>query len=70
MADFARADMARPRRSFSRGFGNLALQAALLVIVVGLAVAAAHNAAQNLAPISPTVLASGTTPPASTSARR
>ena len=49
MADIARADMARPRRRFSRGFGNLALQAALIVIVVGLAVAAAHNAAQNLA---------------------
>src|SRR3984957_12667212 len=49
MADIARADMARPRRRFSQGFGNVALQAALLVIVVGLAVAAAHNAAQNLA---------------------
>jgi general L-amino acid transport system permease protein len=49
MADIARADMARPRRRFSQGFGNLALQAALLVIVVGLAVAAAHNAAQNMA---------------------
>jgi general L-amino acid transport system permease protein len=49
MADVARADMARPRLRFSRGFGNLALQAALIVIVVGLAVAAAHNAAQNLA---------------------
>jgi general L-amino acid transport system permease protein len=42
--------MARPSQRFSsRGFANLALQAALLVIVVGLAVAAAHNAAQNLA---------------------
>ena len=49
MADVARADMARPRRRFSQGVGNLALQAALLVIVVGLAVAAAHNAAQNMA---------------------
>jgi general L-amino acid transport system permease protein len=49
MADIARADVARPRRRFSRGFGNLALQAALIVVVVGLAVAAAHNAAQNLA---------------------
>jgi general L-amino acid transport system permease protein len=49
MADIARADMARSRRRFSQGFGNLALQAALLVIVVGLAVAAAHNAAQNMA---------------------
>src|ERR1700686_3094366 len=49
MADIARADSARPRLRFSRGFGNLALQAALIVIVVGLAVAAAHNAAQNLA---------------------
>jgi general L-amino acid transport system permease protein len=49
MADIARADMARPRRRFSRGFANVALQAALLVVVVGLAVAAAHNAAQNLA---------------------
>src|ERR1700726_1152828 len=49
MADIARADMARPRVRFSPGVGNLALQAALLVIVVGLAVAAAHNAAQNMA---------------------
>src|SRR3984885_14380991 len=49
MADVARADVARPRLRSSRGFGNLALQAALLIIVVGLAVAAAHNAAQNLA---------------------
>ena len=49
MADIARADMARPSQRFSRSFANLALQAALLVIVVGLAVAAAHNAAQNLA---------------------
>src|SRR5580698_5211356 len=49
MADIARADMARPSPRFSRGFANLALQAALLVVVVGLAVAAAHNAAQNLA---------------------
>src|SRR5271169_2424564 len=49
MADIARADIARLRLRFSRGFGNLALQAALIVIVVGLAVAAAHNAAQNLA---------------------
>src|ERR1700720_3362017 len=49
MADIARADMARPRVRFSQGVGNLALQAALLVIVVGLAVAAAHNAAQNMA---------------------
>ena len=49
MADIARADSARPRFDFSRGFANLALQAALLAIVVGLAVAAAHNAAQNLA---------------------
>src|ERR1700676_244302 len=49
MADIARADSARPRLRSSRGFGNLALQAALLVIVVGLAVAAAHNAAQNMA---------------------
>jgi general L-amino acid transport system permease protein len=49
MADVARADIARPRLRFSRGFGSLALQAALIVIVVGLAVAAAHNAAQNLA---------------------
>ena len=49
MADIARADIARPRLRFSRGFGNLALQAALIVVVVGLAVAAAHNAAQNLA---------------------
>jgi general L-amino acid transport system permease protein len=43
------ADIARPRLRFSRGFANLALQAALLVIVVGIAFAAAHNAAQNLA---------------------
>jgi general L-amino acid transport system permease protein len=43
------ADIARPRLRFSRGFGSLALQAALIVIVVGIAVAAAHNAAQNLA---------------------
>ena len=49
MADIARAEMARPRRRFSQGAGNLALQAALLVIVVGLAVAAAHNAGQNMA---------------------
>ena len=49
MADIARADMARPHERFSRGFGNLALQAALLVIVVGIAIAATHNAAQNLA---------------------
>ena len=49
MADIARADVARPRRRFSRGFANLALQAALIVVVVGLAVAAGHNAAQNLA---------------------
>jgi general L-amino acid transport system permease protein len=49
MADIARADMARPRVRFSQGVGNLALQAALLVIVVGLAIAAAHNAGQNLA---------------------
>jgi general L-amino acid transport system permease protein len=49
MVDIARADMARPHVRFSRGVGNLALQAALLVIVVGLAVAAAHNAAQNMA---------------------
>src|SRR6202051_556346 len=49
MADVARAAIARPRLHFSRGFGSLMLQAALLVIVVGLAVAAAHNAAQNLA---------------------
>src|ERR1700757_1685211 len=49
MADIARADMARPPRRFSQGFGNAALQAAMLVIVVGLAVAAAHNAAQNMA---------------------
>jgi len=49
MADIARAEMAPPRPRFSRGFGNLALQAALLVVVVGLAVAAGHNAAQNLA---------------------
>src|SRR5580693_10324075 len=49
MADIARADMARPRRRFSQGFGNVALQAVLLVIVVGLAIAAAHNAGQNLA---------------------
>src|SRR6201993_4785423 len=49
MADIARADMARPPRRFSQGFGNAALQAALLVVVVGLAAAAAHNAAQNLA---------------------
>jgi general L-amino acid transport system permease protein len=49
MADVARADIARPRLRFSRGFGSLALQAALIVIVVGLAAAAAHNAAQNLA---------------------
>jgi general L-amino acid transport system permease protein len=41
--------MARPSQRFSRSFANLALQAALLVIVIGLAVAAAHNAAQNLA---------------------
>ena len=49
MADVARADIARPRLRFSRGFGNVALQAALIVVVVGLAVAAAHNAAQNMA---------------------
>jgi general L-amino acid transport system permease protein len=49
MADIARADVARPRRHLSRGFASLALQAALIVIVVGLAVAAAHNAAQNMA---------------------
>src|SRR5450631_2366994 len=49
MVDIARADIVRPRRRFSQGVGNLALQAALLVIVVGLAIAAAHNAAQNMA---------------------
>src|ERR1700679_3247218 len=49
MADIARADFARPRPRFPRGFGNVALQAALLFIIIGLAVAAAHNAAQNLA---------------------
>jgi general L-amino acid transport system permease protein len=49
MADVARAESARLRPRSSRGFANLALQAALLVIVVGLAVAAAHNAGQNLA---------------------
>jgi general L-amino acid transport system permease protein len=49
MADIARADFARRRPRFSRGFANVALQAALLVIVIGLAVAAAHNAAHNLA---------------------
>src|SRR5580698_1001454 len=49
MADAARADITRPRLRFSRGFGSLALQAALIVIVVGLAAAAAHNAAENLA---------------------
>src|ERR1700675_1743685 len=49
MADIARADVARPRLRFSRGFGNWALQAALIVVVAGLAAPAAHNAAQNLA---------------------
>jgi general L-amino acid transport system permease protein len=49
MADIARADMARPNVRLSRGFGNLALQAALIVVVVGIAIAAAHNAAQNMA---------------------
>jgi general L-amino acid transport system permease protein len=49
MADVARADVARPRLRFSRGLANVALQAALIVIVVGIAFAAAHNAAQNLA---------------------
>jgi general L-amino acid transport system permease protein len=49
MADVARADVARSRLRFSRGVGNVALQAALIVVVVGLAAAAAHNAAQNLA---------------------
>ena len=49
MADIARADMARPNVRFSRGFGNLALQAALIVVVVGIAIAATHNAAQNMA---------------------
>src|SRR6202049_3666966 len=49
MVCVARADIARPRLRFSRGFANVALQAALIVVVVGLAVAAAHNAAQNLA---------------------
>jgi general L-amino acid transport system permease protein len=49
MADVARTGVARPRLQFSRGFGNVALQAALIVVVVGLAAAAAHNAAQNLA---------------------
>src|SRR5580700_2969314 len=49
MADVARADSARPRLRFSRGFSSVALQAALIVVVVGLAVAAIHNAAQNLA---------------------
>jgi general L-amino acid transport system permease protein len=49
MADIARADMARPNARLSRGFGNLALQAALIVVVVGIAIAAAHNAAQNMA---------------------
>jgi general L-amino acid transport system permease protein len=43
------ADIARPAPHFSRRLGNLMLQAALLLVVVGLAVAAAHNAAQNLA---------------------
>jgi general L-amino acid transport system permease protein len=43
------ADIARPSPHFSRSLGHLALQAALLVVVVGLAAAAAHNAAQNLA---------------------
>jgi general L-amino acid transport system permease protein len=44
MADIAQT---APRRG--RGIGNLALQAALIVIVLGLAVAAAHNAAVNMA---------------------
>src|SRR5579864_2674523 len=43
------ADIARPSPHFSRSLGYLALQAALLVVVVGLAATAAHNAAQNLA---------------------
>jgi general L-amino acid transport system permease protein len=44
MADRARLS---PRRGWD--IGNLALQAALIVIVVGLGAAAVHNAAQNLA---------------------
>jgi general L-amino acid transport system permease protein len=44
MADRARLS---PRRGSN--IGNLALQAALIVIVVGLGAAAVHNAAQNLA---------------------
>jgi general L-amino acid transport system permease protein len=43
------ADNAPSRFRFSRGLGNVALQAALIVIVAGLAAAAAHNAAVNLA---------------------
>src|SRR5271154_1849466 len=42
-------DIAPLSPRLTRGLSNLALQAALIVVVVGLAVAAAHNAAQNLA---------------------
>ncbi len=43
------ADRARPSPRRGWDIGNLALQAALIVIVVGLGAAAVHNAAQNLA---------------------
>jgi general L-amino acid transport system permease protein len=43
------AELARPSPRRGWDIGNLALQAALIVIVVGLGAAALHNAAQNLA---------------------
>jgi general L-amino acid transport system permease protein len=43
------ADRARPSTRATRRAGNLALQAALIVIVVGLIAAAGHNAAVNMA---------------------
>jgi general L-amino acid transport system permease protein len=43
------ADRARPSPRMARRIGNLALQAALVVIVVGLIAAAGHNAAVNMA---------------------
>ena len=42
-------DIARPSSRHTRRFGNIALQIALVVVIGGLAYAAAHNAAQNLA---------------------
>ncbi len=49
MADIARSSAARPSRRHARNIGNLALQVALVAIVLGLIAAAAHNAAVNMA---------------------